>query len=295
MSERDEEIIIEEDPIAPAPEVKVEGVPAKAPAKEITPEEGIEELKAKLAKRDQDVEAERNARAVSEARARDAETRAADAANRAQDSSVQQLESAKIAIAAAQQSLKGRLSQARADGDVEAEADIFAEISQNAARQHSLEMGIERAKQQPKHQAPAETTDVVEHFANSLSPRSGRWVREHPEFVRDPSKNRRMIAAHEIAVTDGLPVDSDDYFKKVEEILGVRGQNEIHVEEAQSPRRQIQPSAAPTSRSGASNNGAKPRTVTLTADQRDAAEASGLSYVDYAKNLLALKAEGRMQ
>jgi len=293
MSERDEEIIIEEDPIAPDPEAKGQGVPAKATAKEITPEEGIEELKAQLAKGRQEAEAERAARLQAESRARDAEHQVADARNQAQDSAIQQLESTKIAIATSQQALKARLAQARADGDVGAEADIFAEISQNSARLHSVEMGIERAKSMPKQQAPAET-DVVERFANSLSPRSGSWIRQHPEFVRDPTKNRRMIAAHELALTDGHPVDSDDYFKRVEDILGIRTNGDDVVVNEEAPRRQIQPSAAPPSRSGPSNSGEKPRTVTLTRDEREMADMMGMSYVDYAKNKIALKAEGRL-
>jgi phage I-like protein len=95
-----------------------------------------------------------------------------------------------------------------------------------------------------------------------------------------------MVAAHQIAVADGITPDSDRYFESVEGVLGISG--------APQPRSGNRaPPAAPVSRSG-SGTGGSGNTVTLSAQEREMAQMMGMSVKEYAANKLALKREGKM-
>jgi hypothetical protein len=171
-------------------------------------------------------------------------------------------------------------------------------MSANEAKLLQLENGkqaMENAPRQPEPQmAPL---DPVEDFASRLSPRSADWVRRHPEFVRDPRLNAKMIAAHNLAVADGIPTDTDEYFDAIEETLKVTpkpAQNDTDDQYAAKAvrRRDAAPAAAPANRGGQS---ASSNVVRLTAAEREMAEMMGMKPEDYAKNKVALKKEGKIQ
>ena len=183
-------------------------------------------------------------------------------------------------------------------GDFDRATKIQREMSANEAKLLQLENGrqaMENAPRQPEPQmAPA---DPVEAFASQLSPRSADWVRKHPEFVRDPRLNAKMIAAHNLAVADGIPTDTDDYFDAIEETLKVTpkpAQNDTDDQYAAKAvrRRDAAPAAAPANRGGQS---ASSNVVRLTALEREMAEMMGMKPEDYAKNKVALKKEGKIQ
>jgi hypothetical protein len=183
-------------------------------------------------------------------------------------------------------------------GDFDRATKIQREMSANEAKLLQLENGrqaMENAPRQPEPQmAPA---DPVEAFASQLSPRSADWVRKHPEFVRDPRLNAKMIAAHNLAVADGIPTDTDDYFAAIEETLKVTpkpAQNDTDDQYAAKAvrRRDAAPAAAPANRGGQS---ASSNVVRLTALEREMAEMMGMKPEDYAKNKVALKKEGKIQ
>ena len=183
-------------------------------------------------------------------------------------------------------------------GDFDRATKIQREMSANEAKLLQLENGrqaMENAPRQPEPQmAPA---DPVEAFASQLSPRSADWVRKHPEFVRDPRLNAKMIAAHNLAVADGIPTDTDDYFAAIEETLKVTPkpvQTDTDDQYAAKAvrRRDAAPAAAPANRGGQS---ASSNVVRLTAAEREMAEMMGMKPEDYAKNKVALKKEGKIQ
>lgn len=183
-------------------------------------------------------------------------------------------------------------------GDFDRATKIQREMSANEAKLLQLENGrqaMENAPRQPEPQmAPA---DPVEAFASQLSPRSADWVRKHPEFVRDPRLNAKMIAAHNLAVADGIPTDTDDYFAAIEETLKVTPkpvQTDTDDQYAAKAvrRRDAAPAAAPANRGGQS---ASSNVVRLTALEREMAEMMGMKPEDYAKNKVALKKEGKIQ
>jgi hypothetical protein len=183
-------------------------------------------------------------------------------------------------------------------GDFDRATKIQREMSASEAKLLQLENGrqaMENAPRQPEPQmAPA---DPVEAFASQLSPRSADWVRKHPEFVRDPRLNAKMIAAHNLAVADGIPTDTDDYFAAIEETLKVTPkpvQTDTDDQYAAKAvrRRDAAPAAAPANRGGQS---ASSNVVRLSAQEREMAEMMGMKPEDYAKNKVALKKEGKIQ
>jgi len=183
-------------------------------------------------------------------------------------------------------------------GDFDRATKIQREMSANEAKLLQLNNGkeaLENAPRQPEPQmAPL---DPVEDLASRLSPRSADWVRKHPEFVRDQRLNAKMIAAHNLAVADGIPTDTDEYFDAIEETLKVTpkpAQNDTDDQYAAKAvrRRDAAPAAAPANRGGQS---ASSNVVRLSAAEREMAEMMGMKPEDYAKNKVALKKEGKIQ
>lgn len=201
--------------------------------------------------------------------------------------------------------LKANLRDAMASGDYDKVAEVQESISMNAAKLLQLENGREAMKNQPRQpvQPMPRAADPVEQVKASLSSRSAAWVDKHPEYVRDQRLFRKMVAAHELAVADGIEADSDEYFASVERTLGIRSKVETETDDgafssASQPvqRRAAPPSAppsAPVSRSG-NGGGSRPNVVRLTAAEREMADMMGMTEKEYALNKLALQREGKL-
>lgn len=267
----------DEQPEAEIPEV----VPAK---------EGIEELRAQL-------DAERARRRELERQKAEAERAAYVARADKEDTDIQLVSNAIDTLDRDTELMKQSLQYAMQIGDHARQVELQEEISDNKAKLLQLRNGLEAMRSRPKEQMPPVHSDPVEAFASRLSSRSAEWVRAHPEFVRDPAKNRKMIAAHELAVADGIAPDTDEYFSAIEETLRVKPQARVVEEEASSSaakvvqRRDAAPAAAPVSRGNAS----RPNVVRLTAAEREMADMMGMKPEDYARNKMALQKEGKLK
>jgi hypothetical protein len=197
--------------------------------------------------------------------------------------------------------LKANLRDAMANGDYDKVAEAQESISMNAAKLLQLENGREAMKNQPRQpvQPMPRAVDPVEQVKASLSSRSAAWVDKHPEFVRDQRLFRKMVAAHELAVADGIEADSDEYFASVERTLGIRSKVEAETDDgafssaSQPTQRRAAPPSAPVSRSG-NGTGSKPNVVRLTAAEREMADMMGMTEKEYALNKLALQREGKL-
>ena len=255
----------------------------------IPPEDGIAELRRQL-------EAERAARQDAERAAYDAKRDAHQARNDVDDTNVQLVSNAIDTLRRDDEILKQNYQYAMSQGNFSAAADIQQEMSGNAAKLLQLSNGLEAMKARPKQPEPVQApSDPVEAFAAQLSSKSADWVRKHPEYVRDSKLNRKMIAAHELAMADGVRVDSDDYFAAIEETLKIKPaapQTETTDEYAAkvTQRRDAAPAAAPVSRGGNSRT----NVVRLSAAEREMADMMGMKPEDYAKNKMALQKEGKL-
>ena len=273
--EGDIEVVLKDEAaVAPEPEIIVEDKKAspREEKPEITPEDGIKELKLSL-------ERERQARIEAERRAQQQAAQAHLMTREVEDNQ--------------RQMLRAQYAEAMSQGNYAMVAEINDRMNDLAVKAATIEQGreaMEAQKKQPVQQQPY-TADPVEAFASQLTPRSASWVREHPEFVRDQKLNRKMIAAHELAVADGIDPDTDEYFDYVEKTLGVNRQVE---EEAPRAQRRAAPPTAPVSRSAMDNSGNRPNVIRLSAEQREMAEMMGMTPEEYARNMRDLKREGRM-
>lgn len=274
-------------------EVQLEDEPEQVEEKpaEITPDEGIAELKAQL-------EQEKRRRIETENRLHQQTSVAAKATAEKEETEIQLVANAIDTLNRDNEILKGGYEQAMRMGDFSRAAEIQQEMGSNSAKLLQLNNGLEAMKAKPKVQPVAPPpVDPVEAFASRLSPRSAQWVRDNPDFVRDPRLNRKMIAAHELAVSDGIAPDTDAYFDAIEKTLGVKARAAASQEDATASsakvvqRRDAAPAAAPVSRGTPSRTNA----VRLTAAEREMAEMMGMKPEEYARNKLALQKEGKLQ
>ena len=289
----DIEVVLDPAEVKNEPEIKVEKAEDKAsPA--ISTEEGIGTLRRQL-------EDERSRRIEAERRAHEASTQAHNARGEVEDTNLQLINNAIGTLRRENDIMKANYRAAMASGDFDAAAEIQSDMSMNAAKLLQLENGKASMEAAPKRQAPVyqPPSDPVEAFAAQLSPKSADWIRRHPECVRDVRLNQKMIAAHNLAMADGIEADSDEYFSTIENILRIaprpmQQQADSPMSEASSgTSRQSAPPAAPVSRSGTAT-GTRTNVVRLTADQREMAQMMGMSDAEYAKNLVDLKKQGRI-
>lgn len=287
MSEQDEQIEIElEEPVEKTEpeEIKVEKAEEQPQrGRDVEPEEGLEVLKAKL-------EQERLARIEAEKRAAEFSETAHKARSEVQDSNLHLVTNAIETVKQSTDVLKANYREAMSNGDFDTAAEIQSAMATNAAKLLQLEQGKAALEAQALEPAPPpyRYEDPVEAFTSQLSYRSAQWVRRHPEFVTDQRLNSKMVAAHNLAIADGIEPDTDDYFNAIEGILKIGHQE---AEPRQAPRRS--PPAAPVSRSG-TGTGGRANVVTLTAAEREMAGMMGMTEKEYALNKRSLQKEGKL-
>ena len=286
------EIQLDEPVKASEPEIEVVKAEDAPPRREIPPEIGIRELKFQL-------EQEKLARAQAEQHAKMAAQREYMAKNEVTDSNLSLINNA---ISSTQQEtsyLKSGYREAMSMGDFDRAAEIQQRMSDNSARLLQLQNGKDALEQQGRQQAPAygQQNDPVEALAGQLSPRSANWVRANPQFATDQRLFQKMIAAHNLAIADGLQPDTDDYFATVEETLRIRRPEPTYedpmAQSASVTQRRSAPPAAPVSRGG-NGTGSKPNVVTLSSAEREMAQMMGMTNQEYAQNKLALQKEGKL-
>lgn len=253
---------------------------------------GLEALKEQL-------ERERQGRIEAERRANEAAQNAYQAMNEAQDSNLHLVTNAIETVNQTNSILKSNYRDAMAAGDYDTAAEIQAEMSSNAARLLQLEQGKQALESAPRNEAPRPyVADPVEALASQLSPRSADWVRRHPEYATDQRLYNKMLAAHNLAVADGISPDTEDYFSSIEDTLRIRNSRRDDYDDASSAaakpvQRRSSPPAAPVSRSG-NAGGSAPNRVRLTSEEREMASMMGMTPEEYGRNKLALQKEGKL-
>jgi hypothetical protein len=284
------ELDLGDDP-KPAEDIIVEKSEEKTPAADPV-EDTLDALKKQL-------EEERKGRQEAMRRASEAEQSAYAAQGEVQDTSLHLVSNAIDTVRQNNNILKSNYREAMSLGDFDTAADIQAEMSANAARLLQLEQGKQALENQHRPPAPKPyQADPVEALASQLSPRSADWVRRNPQYATDPRLYQKMIAAHNLAMADDIPADSDDYFDAIEDTLRMRRQDnsrdyDAMADAAKPTQRRSAPPAAPVSRSGG-GGGSKPNRVTLSAAEREMASMMGMTPEEYGRNKLTLQKEGKL-
>lgn len=305
MSEEDAgvDVVIEEakkkDETLPDVEIVDEApekVAKKADKTEVSPEDGISELKKNL-------EREKQARLEAERRAREAHEKAQKAQFEKTDSDYQLVVNAIETVNGRNEQLKSAYAEAMGLQDFARAAEIQMALTENAHQLSELKRG-EKAMKEHKKNAEQEVSrpaapqgDIVDQIASTVTPRSAAWLKESRDHIRNERDVRKMFRAHEDAVDDGIEPDSDEYFQYIEQRLGIRRNvdevdtgtsAESPVSVAATPRKAVSPPPAPVSRGGS-----RPNVMRLTAAEAETAKSLGMSPEEYAKNKAALIKEGR--
>jgi hypothetical protein len=293
-ADKDDEIIVDKADEAP-----------KQPEKAVlSTEDGLAKLKKQL----DDSEA---ARLNAERQAREAAEGERQARTEKQASDIDVVASAISNLTQANDALEAKYAETLAASDFAGAAKVQREMASNAAKLLHFEnakANLERAPK-PVTRAPV---DQVEEYVGRIPasfPRSREWIRAHPEWVRDDHKNQQMLAAHNLALARGFKVDSNEYFGDIEKTLAIEKPPErtngdarhtevdldATTEAAKAVSERSPPAAAPVSRSG-NGTGTKPNRVRLTPAQQEAAEFSGISLEEYARQLIQIEkeAQGKM-
>jgi len=245
------------------------------------------------------LEAANRARVEAEYRAQESDRQAQKADMNTQQANLYTISSAIDAQKREVEIQKATLAAALSNGDHQQAAEIQYAMSETSSRLQQLQLGkeaLEKEIKNPPQKQYQSPVDPVEQFASQLSPRSAAWVRAHPQCVTDPRLQQKMIAAHNIAVADGIPADSDDYFQFVEDTLKISPKRQEAQESAMSDasapvQRRTAPPATPVSRSG---TGTGRQTARLTKEEAEMAKMMGQTPEEYAKNKLELIAAGRI-
>lgn len=240
------------------------------------PEDGIEHLKQQLARRDSELNQEREARQRAEQQRVDAERLVRETAGKAEQYRTQASEagydSVVNALGAATAELDGltsRQTEAYEKADFATVAKINAEMGKVSARIERLEDGkVQMDQRRAANPNPAQPAQQIqetaqqfnsrpwnqqefERFIGSRTPRSAQWVRSHPEFASDPLFRTRVMGADGyVADTLGVTRDTDDYFARIEEAIGGSRANDSSTRASETSHRQ-QDDANPQPRAAA--------------------------------------------
>jgi len=186
---------------------------------------------------------------------------------------------------------KRRLSAAYESGEFEKAADISAEIAAFAADIKAYERDKAAAESQSKEpaQKPANTSTArdqsgIDQAISGYSPRAQNWFREHPECVTDRKLRAKVTAAHYDAESEGYVPDTDAYFSFINERMGFTKKNVADAagdDDDDEPDVKSVPPAPPL-RAPGSGGERRRETYRMTREEREAAEAMGMTPEAYA-------------
>ena len=281
---------------APAePEIVVDDAPAPKSAI-LKPEDGLEKLKKQLDEEKAARIAADQARQAAEQRAHEAATAEVQAKTEKQGTELEFLTTTIASLTQNSDALESRYAEALAAQDYTAAAKVQRAMSDNAAKLQRLEEGKAQLEKAPKPQM-RQFTDPVERFAAGLDAPSAAWIRAHPDYVRDPKKNAELMAAHQIAIARGHAGGEPAYFASIERTLDLARPDPVAEADPSASQatggRRTAPASAPVSRGGG-GTGSTPRTVRLTSEQVEMAGNMGMTPAEYAKHMMALRAEGKL-
>lgn len=306
------EIKVEDDAVKPVEVVLDDKAPKDGAAKVVTAEEGIDDLKAQVEKARRE-SAER--RAAGDREIQVALQRASAAEARETVAKRDHVGTIMEKLAADKDAAKRDLKLAHEAGDFDKVADAQDRISMANARIVEAEKGklaLEDEIRTPQRQPQAQPNDPVEAYARTMSPRAAAWIRQHPQVIVRGSQGYevapRAMSAHYAAIDEGVALDSDEYFERLDSALGAQRRAEPRQErQQQNNGRDVSrsPTSAPVNRDSVQAPGAPQRgTVKLEAHEvQNAIDTLGPLYPDKNRNELckiwvenrnALIAEGRM-
>jgi hypothetical protein len=183
-------------------------------------------------------------------------------------------------------------------------------LKQRLREMERAEQVVQQAHQEPRATEPQEQRQeplTAEQIiaSTTLPDRAKDWLRQHPDYAVDPAKTNRLLVLDEIATRRAGSQFSDNYFREIEDLLGLRQQPsraEVPANRPSPPRSQVSaaPVSAPSHREIPSmSNGRPPSTpLQLTAEEEEMRRILGLTLEEWRKGkarMLREKGEGHHQ
>lgn len=285
----DEDVVIEipqDDATPVVVEPKVERptvVKTEEPAKIVTADEGIEDLK-----RQRDEALHRASQSDTVARQNADKAKAAEQEVIKFKSSHEQSQYGTLVAGIDAAKSEADLAQkeyeeAFSTGDASKAAQAQRKLARAEARlttledgKSSMELEIDARKNaKPDPVVQQLSADPVDDYIGKFSPRSQNWLRARKDYVTDSKKNLRLIAAHNEALSEDHVTDSDSYFDFIERKLGLK-QDPGPVQQQQTRTRTPMP-AAPVSHTAAGGNGggrSNTQVVLTSGEQKSATDGT---------------------
>ena len=144
----------------------------------------------------------------------------------------------------------------------------------------------------PQQQQPVDVVSAINNNPGIVQTEKD-WLLKHQEVLVDRQRGIELEAAYIKSQRKGLHRGTDAYFKFLDQELGYSEQPS-KTEERTDDEEESTIMAAPVSRDNVSpSNGQSQQSnrVVLTPEQRDFAKSMGISEIDYAKNVLKLRAD----
>lgn len=189
------------------------------------------------------------------------------------------LASAQAEASAAEQEYAAAFDKGDAAAMAKAQRKI-ANAEARAVRLDEARAELEVRRKEPPRQQQRDlqqrrtsaSDDPVEAYVADRTAPTQKWLRAHPEWVTDPTKNAKLTKAHLNAVSIDLAPDSDEYFEHVENFIGLRkpAQSGNGRDPAPQAKRKTSVPAAPVHQSSGGTNGGA-REVRLTSGEALAA------------------------
>jgi hypothetical protein len=174
-----------------------------------------EVIKAQAKEYEAKLDAERREKEEARRRAEIAEREVKVATAKVAESELDAVSNAIHAVEMERESVKQQLKTAMEDGDFDGTVKAQEALAETITKLNALKEGktyIESRK--------AEPSDPQEAYIGRFTPRSQEYLRSHRELINDPTKNKRMIAAHYEAEAEGYAPDTEAYFRFLDKKLG---------------------------------------------------------------------------
>lgn len=136
---------------------------------------------------------------------------------------------------------------------------------------------VERPTERTERTETKPNTDPVEAYLATRTEPTAKWLRDHRDYLTDPKKNAKLIAAHHDAISEDIALDSTKYFAHIEQFVGLKKAEPEAKTNATTPakRRSTVP-VAPVQQSGGS---AGPGGTEVRLSQREATAAQDGTHV----------------
>lgn len=244
---KEEEVLVEID--KEEPEVVKAQETKPEPKQEEAKDEGVEVIRAQVKEYEEKLEAERAEKEAARQRAEAAEREVAQAKTRVSESEFEALNSAISVVDTEKEQAKRELKDAMERGDFDGTVAANEKLSLAITNLEKLKEGkiaLERAKVEV-------SSDPVEGYIQKFSRRSQDYLRKNLDYVRDPVKNKKLIAAHYEAEAEGYTPDTDAYFKFLDEKLSAPKEKKVQ-ENRSAPAAPVSRNSEPSSHSSSENS-----------------------------------------